>query len=110
MGDRQAFAFYTVLNKAAEQLGTRASDLVGQRVDEYIAKQVTLQGGGHPQPRCLRKVIARCKEPDWYPGQRTEARKGAGRKRLHSERQENEVARVAMAGEGPRDCGTCIDT
>ena len=92
----KAFAFYTVLNTAAEQLDTPAADLVGQRVDEYIAKQLTLRGGGRPHPRSVRKVIVRCKEPDWYPGKRTEARKGAGRKRVYFEHQEDEVARVAM--------------
>ena len=73
------YAFHTVLATAAEQLGTPASELVGGRVDEYIAKQVEVQGGGHPQPRQIRRVVARCQEPGWYPGKRTAARQGAGR-------------------------------
>ena len=92
----KAFAFYTVLNAAAEQLDIPAADLVGERVDEYIAKQISKQGGGHPAPRQVRRVIARCQDPEWYPGKRTEARKGAGRPPMYSEYQEQEVARVAM--------------
>ena len=92
----KAFAFHTVPQKASEQLDTPAADLVGQRVDEFIAKQVCKCRGGHPEPRQVRRVIARCQDPEWYPGKRTEARKGAGRKPVHSEHQQAEVARVAM--------------
>jgi hypothetical protein len=92
----KAFAFHVVLAKVAEELDTPASELVCQRVDEYIAGQLSLQGGGRPQPRCVRKVIARCQDPAWYPGQRTEARKGAGRPPVYSEHVKHEVARVAM--------------
>ena len=64
----KAFAFYTVLQKAAELLTSTPSDLVGERVDDYIAKQLTLKGGGQPSSRSVRKAIARCQEPSWYPG------------------------------------------
>ena len=53
-------------------------------------------GGGHPEPRQVHRVVARCSQADWYPGKRTEARKGAGRPQTFSEHQKNEVARVAM--------------
>jgi len=92
----KAFAFHTVLQKAAEVLGTPAAELVGERVDEFIAKQLTLTGGGTPCARAVRKVIAKCREPSWYPGKPSEKRAGAGRPPAFSEHQRQEVARVAM--------------
>ena len=92
----KAFAFHTVMATVAEQLGTPASELVGCRVDEYIAKQVTVKGGGHPHARQLRRVVARSQDPEWYPGKRTEARRGAGRPCAYTVHQKEEVARVAM--------------
>ena len=92
----KAFAFHTVLLAVADNLGTPAHELVGSRVDEYIAKQIIVKGGGHPQPRQVRRVIARCQDPAWHPGKRTEARRGVGRPPQYSQRQKQEVARVAM--------------
>jgi hypothetical protein len=92
----KAFAFHTVLKKAAEVLDTPAAELVGQRVDEFIAKQVTLTGGGKPGPRTIRNLIVRCQDPSWYPGKPSAKRAGAGRPRVFSEHQRDEVARVAM--------------
>ena len=43
----KAFAAHTVLQKAVEVLDTPAAELLGQRVDDFIAKQLTLKGGGH---------------------------------------------------------------
>ena len=65
-------------------------------MDEYIAKQVTVKGGGHPLARQIRRVVARCQDPEWYPGKRTEARKGAGAPCSYTAKQKEEVARVAM--------------
>ena len=92
----KAYAFHVVLADVAEQLGTKASDLIGGRVDEYIAERVTLKGGGHPSGRCVRQVIARCQEASWYPGCGSSARAGAGRPPVYSNHQKAEVARVAM--------------
>lgn len=92
----KAFAFHTVLQKAAELLASTPSDLVGERVDDYIAKQLTLKGGGQPCSRGVRKVIARCREPAWYPGKPSDHSKTAGRKPIYTEHQKDEVARVAM--------------
>ena len=44
----KAVAFATVLADIAEHFGQSASELIGDRVDEYIAKQLTLVGGGRP--------------------------------------------------------------
>ena len=52
----KAFAFHVVLTKAGEILDNPPAELVGQRVDEFIAKQVLLKGGGHPSVRTIRNV------------------------------------------------------
>ena len=92
----KAFAFHVVIKTVAEQLATPAHELLGQRADDYISNHVVLKGGGHPCARAIRKIIARCSNPEWFPGQRTMARKGAGRPPTFSENQKNEAARVAM--------------
>ena len=45
----KAVAYHVVLSDVSQFLETSASDLVGMRVDDYIAGKVFLQGGGHPQ-------------------------------------------------------------
>eukprot|EP00973_Karenia_brevis_P016887 2314632-Karenia_brevis.AAC.1 len=92
----KVFAFNTVLRTMAEHMETPAAELIGMRADEFIAGQVLLKGGGHPSSRAVRKVIQRCSDMSWYPGKPTSARQGAGRKRVYSEFQRNEIARVAM--------------
>ena len=92
----KAYAFHTVLAKAAEVLDIPAADLVGEHVADFIAKQVTLQGGGHPHPRSIRKLVARCQDPSWYPGKPSGAREGAGRPALYTEHVKDEIARVSM--------------
>ena len=42
----KAYAFHVVLKKAAEVLDTSPAELLGMRVDDFIASQVTLKGGG----------------------------------------------------------------
>ena len=90
----KAFAFQTILADVAENLATTPAELVGGRVDEYIAGKVTVRGGGHPTPRCVRQVLARCQDPSWYPGKASRGN-GGGRPPIYSERQKQEVARVA---------------
>eukprot|EP00973_Karenia_brevis_P007181 973723-Karenia_brevis.AAC.1 len=80
----------------SEEWNTPAHELVGGRVDEYIASQLSVKDGGAPQPRTVRQVISRCQQPTWYPGKPSEARAGAGRKPIYSEHQKDEVARVGM--------------
>ena len=99
MGDiAKAFALDVVLADVAETLDTPASELIGRRVDEYIASKVTVRGGGHPDPRVMRKVLAKCKDPSWYPGKPSRQEPGSkgGRPAVYSEHQKDEVARVAM--------------
>ena len=52
----KAVAFHTVLKRVSEVLETPAADLLGQRVEEFIASELTLEGGGAPQLRCVRKA------------------------------------------------------
>ena len=80
-----AYAFKVVLDKVAETLGRPASKLVGCPVAEYIASQVTLQGGSPPTARSVQKALARCADPTWYPGKPSDARSRAGRKPLYTE-------------------------
>ena len=91
------FAFHTVLEEAAAQLGVPAHDLVGQPVAQYIAAQVHVKGGGHPTPRTVQLVVARCKSPDWYPGKPQLMKEKSGRPPVYTEHQKREVARVAMS-------------
>ena len=53
----KAHAFSVILADVSDNLDTPAAELLGQRVDEYIASKVTLKGGGHPDARALRKAI-----------------------------------------------------
>ena len=90
----KAFAFHVVLGDVAELLGMAPNDLVNGRVDTYIASKVWIKGGEHPTERCVQKVIARCKDPNWFPGKGRGA--GAGRKATYSDHQKSEAARVGM--------------
>ena len=91
----KAVAFSTVISDMAEHLGQSANELIGGRVDEYIAKQLKVVGGGSPTARAVRDVVAKCKTEDFYPGKPRE--NPGGRKRVYTEHQESEAARVGMA-------------
>ena len=103
----RAFAFHTAINTLSEQLGEPASKLLGKPLAEYIAEHVTLQGGGHPEPRAVQKVVARCSQPDWYPGQRTAARKGAGRPPVFTDRLGVQACGIKGDGQGLLVC-VCV--
>ena len=90
----KAVAFATVLADIAEHFGQSASELIGDRVDEYIAKQLTLVGGGRPSARAVRDLVSKNKTGDFYPGKPPENL--GGRKRVYSEHQISEAARVSM--------------
>ena len=62
----KAVAFATVLADIAEHFGQSASELIGDRVDEYIAKQLTLVGGGRPSARAVRDLVSKNKTGDFY--------------------------------------------
>jgi len=92
----KAFAFSQVLKQVAERLGSTPSELVDMRVDDYIASQLQVKGGGCPSGRAVRDVVKKCESSHWYPG-KIECVENRGRKPAITERQKNEVARVAMS-------------
>ena len=53
----KAFALHTYIKTFAEQLDESASKLLGKPLAEYIAEHVTMQGGGHPEPRQVQRVV-----------------------------------------------------
>ena len=91
-------AFHAVLADVAELMDARAADLVGMRVDDYIAGKVFVKGGGHPCRAAVQKIIAKAKDPAWYPGKPARSSDGdkGGRTPVYSDHQKTEVARVAM--------------
>ena len=70
------------------------AEVVGSRVDAFIAAQVVVNGGGHPSERAVRQAIAKCSDQTWFPGKQDRAR--VGRKRIYSDFAKQEVARVSM--------------
>ena len=94
----EAVAFHEILGDVAQLLDTPAADLVGVRVDEYIARKVVRKGGGHPQGCAVKRIIAKANNGKWYPGKPSRTDEGAkgGRPPVYSAHQKAEVARVAM--------------
>ena len=84
----KAFAFHEVIEAISEHLGESASELLGQRVDDFIASRLILKGGGNPTPRAVRDTVKRCKEEGWYPGKAVPY--SGGRKAIYSDHQKNE--------------------
>ena len=87
-------AFHTVLHDIGEHLNMPPHELIGQRVDEYIAERLDLKGGGHPTSRAVRKLVRKCADSSWYPSKEPE--NTGGRPPVYSDHQKAEVARVAM--------------
>ena len=90
----KVWALHQVVQQMAEQWGMQPAEVVGTRVDAFIAAQVVVKGGGHPTERTVRQAIAKCSEPTWFPGKQDRSK--AGRKRIYSDFVKHEVARVAM--------------
>ena len=90
----KAIAYSTVITDISEHLGQAANELIGERVDDYIAKKLKLVGGGSPTARAVRHVVARNRDGDFYPGKPCENPRG--RKRLYTEHQISDAARVGM--------------
>ena len=55
----KAIAYSTVITDISEHLGQAANELIGERVDDYIAKKLKLVCGGRPTARAVRHVVAR---------------------------------------------------
>ena len=90
----KALAYQHAVIGTAQLWAITPAEVVGGRVDAWIASKVTLKGGGCPSERALRAALAKCADKDWYPGKLTQST--AGRKRVYSEHVVAETARVAM--------------
>jgi hypothetical protein len=90
----KAYAFHVVVKDVAEMLGERPADILGKRVDEYIASRLCLKGGGHPSARNIRKLLANLPDSSWYPGKNSD--QSPGRPPVYSEHVKDEIARVGM--------------
>ena len=51
----KAAAFSVVITHMADHLQQSPFELLGKRVDEFIAEHLTLVGGGQPTPRAVRQ-------------------------------------------------------
>lgn len=90
----KALAYQHVVLDMAQLWSITPAEVVGGRVDAWIASKVTLKGGGSPSERALRAALAKCADKDWFPGKLMQTT--AGRKRLYSDHVVAETARVAM--------------
>ena len=90
----KAYALHMVAIRMAEEWCTTPAEMLGQRLDAFIASKVVLQGGGHPSERATRKALRKCSQEGWHP--RMIAPSNAGGKRVYSEEALSETARVSM--------------
>lgn len=90
----KAFAFSEVLQTVCQELKSSSSELLGMRVDAYIASKLQVKDGGCPSARAVRDVLQKCVHKDWYPGKPKENK--GGRPSIITDHQKSEVARVAM--------------
>ena len=90
----KAVALDSVISDMERHLGKSCWELLGRGKVPYIAGRLALQGGGQPQDRAVRKILAKCRKKDWYPGKQPE--NVGGRPPVFSDHAKQEVARVAM--------------
>ena len=90
----KAAALDSVISDMERHLGKSCWELLGRGKVPYIAGRLALQGGGQPQERAVRKILAKCRKKDWYPGKQPE--NVGGRPPVFSDHAKQEVARVAM--------------
>ncbi len=90
----KACAYSTVIAHMAVVLGREPHELVGKRVDDFIAEQLTLVAGGHPSGRAVRMLLVTHKDGEYYPG-KPRANPG-GAPHTITEHQKQEIARAAM--------------
>ena len=83
-----------VIEHISDVLGDSAFNLLGMRVDDFIANRVVLKGGGNPDPRSIRKLVAKARMSGHHPGQPRQY--SDGRPKVITEHQAEEIARVAM--------------
>ena len=90
----KAYAFSVVIDKMREVTGKSVRSFLNATKAEFIAGQVRSANGQHPTERTVEYVVARCKDPGWFPGKCRA--KGGGRPPVYSEYKKNKVAEVAM--------------
>ena len=83
----KVFAFKTVLSDVSDLFLLQPHEIVGKRVDEYIAEKVTLKGGGHPTARAVRKLLRKSHDHGWFPGK--EPDDVGGRPLIYNDHQRN---------------------
>lgn len=91
----KAFAFHTALQAIETTLQKRACDLLGERMNSWIGKQLQVKGGGCPSEGAVLKAITRCQDKDWYPG-KVETKSG-GRPPVYTTVQKRKMAEAAMS-------------
>lgn len=94
-----ARALHTVALQMARHWSMSPSEVLGSRVDAFIAKKIVTKEGGHPIERAVRAMLQKCSDREWSPSRQIESY--VGRKRVYSELVRSEVARVAMDMEMP---------
>jgi len=62
-GVAKAVAYHVVLSDVSQFLETSAFDLVGTRVDDYIAGKVFLKGGGASKRKCCQEACCESERP-----------------------------------------------
>ena len=90
----KTYAFHVVIEKLVEVTGMSAVDVLGNKTNDFMAEQVLNASGERPTERAVRAAVARCKQPEWFPGKPRDS--GAGRKPTYSQHVKNKVADVAM--------------
>ena len=86
----KTYAFHVAIEKLVEVTGMSAVDVLGNKTNDFIAEQVLNASGEHPTERAVRAAVARCKQPEWFPGKPRDS--GAGRKPTYSQHVKNKVA------------------
>ena len=90
----KAYAFEVVLTQMEKHMGKSACVLLGEDKGDFIAKHLTLKGGGHPSRQSVFQNLQKCREKGWYPGKVFGER--TGKPPALSQHQKEEIARVAM--------------
>ena len=91
----KAFALHTALQSLEKTLQKRACEILGERMNIWIGRQLQVKGGGFPSEGAVVKAIGRCQDKDWYPGKME--RKSGGRPQSYSMAQKRRMAEAAMS-------------
>ena len=90
----KAFAFDVVIDHMRKVTGKSTRSLLNATKAQFIAGQVATANGKHPCARAVQHVVARCQDPEWYPGKPRQ--QGAGRPPVYSDFRKAKIAETAM--------------